>query len=99
YGYALRDVFLPWASRAGVMEADKLDQRQLDRFTSDLLETVGPRGHTLSRHTVHSYVRPVRQFLAWARKEGDITSTARPQLPRLGRRVIDVLSRDEIARI
>jgi integrase/recombinase XerD len=98
YGYALRDVFLPWASEAGLTEIDQLDQRHLDRFTADLLERHGPRG-PLSRHTVHSYVRPIRQCLTWAQQQGDMTTSARPQLPRLGRRVIDVLSRDEIARL
>jgi integrase/recombinase XerD len=98
YGYSLRDVFLPWAARQGVTEIDQLDQWLLDRFTAELLERRGRSGE-LSRHTVHSYVRPVRQCLAWAQQHGDMTTSVQPQLPRLGRRVIDVLSRDEIARL
>lgn len=98
YGYSLRDVFLPWAARAGVSEIELVDQRLLDRFTSDLLDTEGPRGQ-LSRHTAHSYIRPVRQCLAWAHRQGDISAPVKPQLPRLPRRVIDVLSRDEIAQL
>lgn len=98
YSYSLRHVFLPWAARAGITDAEQLDERALDRFTAELLEHGGPRG-ALSRHTVHSYVRPVRQCLGWAHKQGDMSSAARPQLPRLPRRVIDVLSRDEISRL
>jgi site-specific recombinase XerD len=98
YGYSLREVFLPWAAKAGITEIDQLDQRLLDRFTADLLDSGGRHGQ-LSRHTAHSYIRPVRQCLAWAHAQGDISSSVKPQLPRLPRRVIDVLSRDDIARL
>jgi integrase/recombinase XerD len=98
YGFSLRDVFLPWARRAGLREPGELTQRMLDRFTAELLDRGSDGGgdRPLSRNTVHSYVRPLRQLLVWGTKEGDISGGARPQLPRLPRRVIDVLSRDEI---
>jgi integrase len=98
YGYALHSVFLPWAAREGLTDPDQLDQRRLDRFSANLLSVETRRG-PLSRDTVHSYVRPVRQLLSWAQSQGESTTSARPQLPRLSRRVIDVLSRDEISRL
>lgn len=98
YAYSLQEVFLPWCGRVGVETVDQLDQRALDRFTSGLLEDGGKRGKPLSKDTVHSYVRAVRQFLKWAAKEGEPVKGT-PQLPRLTRRVLDVLSREEIERL
>jgi site-specific recombinase XerD len=98
YAYSLQDVFLPWCARVGVERVDQLDQRALDRFTSGLLEDGGKRGKPLSKDTVHSYVRAVRQFLKWAAKEGEAVKGT-PQLPRLTRRVLDMLSREEIERL
>jgi len=97
YGYTLKTVFLPWCAKNGVLRGFDLDQRTFDRFTSDLLEMGGKRGQ-LSRHTVHSYVRAVRQLASWAEREEEM-GPARPQLPRLPRRVIDTLSREEIDRL
>jgi integrase len=45
--------------------------------------------------SIHTFSRTVAQFLNWCRSEGEAVS-GKPQLPRLGRRVIDVLSREEI---
>jgi site-specific recombinase XerD len=95
YTYSLREVLLPWCDREGIADVEQLDQRALDRYTAKLLRDGGARGR-LSPHTVHSYVRPVRQFLAWVTAEGERSSTAKPQLPRLPRRILDVLSREEI---
>lgn len=99
YTYTLVDVFLPWCAASDVTEPGQLTQRALDRFTAHLLDTPGKRGQPLSRHTVHPYVRVVRQLLAWCKTEGEAVTGARPQLPRLPRRVVDVLSREEIDRL
>lgn len=98
YGYSLRQVFLPWARTRELTEPGDLTQRLIDRFTADLYDS-GNDGRPLSRDTIHSYVRPVRQFLRWAHREGDLTTAILPQLPRLNRRVIDVLARDEIDKL
>lgn len=98
YAFSLRDVFLPWCAGQGVRDVDELTQRVLDRFTAHLIQTGGLRG-PLSPSTVHSYVRPVRQLLTWAAKEGERTTGARPQLPRQPRVILDVLSREEIDRL
>ena len=65
YGYALRDVFLPWCREQGIAEVRDLDGRTVDRFTSALLHRER-NGRPISKHTVHSYIRPVRQLLTWA---------------------------------
>ena len=98
YCYALKEIFLPWCKEAGIDSAEELTQRVLDRFTGSLLRDGGRRGQ-LSPHTVHSYVRTVRQFLTWAQREGEVLSGAKPQLPRLPKRVVDVLSREEIDKL
>lgn len=95
YRFSLTEVFLPWCRDQAVNDVAELSQRALDRFTAHLLEEGGRRGR-LSRTTSHTYIRHVRQFLNWARKEGETASEAKPQLPRLPRRVLDVLSREEI---
>jgi hypothetical protein len=90
-----RRVFLPWCAAQGVDGVDALNQRVLDRFTSSLLTEGGTLGRPLSRFSVHSHARTVRQFLAWCQREGEEVR-GQPQLPSLPRRVLDVLSRDEM---
>jgi len=94
YGYALRVVFLSWCADNDITALEQLDGRTVDRFTSSLLQR-RPRGHAISKHTVHSYVRPVRQLLTWATHVGEDVK-AKPQLPRLPKPLHEVLSRDEI---
>ena len=96
YTFCLVQILLPWCRENSIREIRELSQRTLDRFTSALLRSGGRRGTSLSPDTVHTYVRTVRQFLTWAQREGEQMTAARPQLPRLSRRVLDVLSRHEI---
>jgi site-specific recombinase XerD len=96
YRDALEAVLLPFCVARRVEHIDQLDDRLLNDLTVSLLDGSGSRsGKALSKHTVHSYVRAINAFLAWARKDGE-TVTAKAKLPTLGRRVLDVLSRDEI---
>lgn len=99
YAFSLREMFLPWCVRNNITDAPQLTQRMLDRFTSDLYELGGRRKKTLSRHTAHTYIRHVRQFLHWAAREGEVDDKVQPQLPKLPRRVLDVLTREEIDRL
>jgi integrase/recombinase XerD len=96
YSFSLKEIFAPWCAANGISDVSELTQRALDRFTSHLYESGGRTGAPLSRHTSHTYIRHVRQFLNWAEKEGEETTSAKPQLPRLPRRVLDVLTRQEI---
>jgi len=79
YGYALRDVFLTWCTAEGLDAVGDLDGRGIDRFTSLLLRR-SRNGHAISKHSVHSHIRPVRQMLTWAAEEGEEVR-AKPQLP------------------
>ncbi len=95
YGFALRSVLLPWCAASDITAVEELDGRAVDRFTADLLTRTSARGQPLSKHSVHTYVRAVRQLLTWAQREGE-SVVAKPQLPKLGKRHREVLSREEI---
>lgn len=97
YGYPLREVFLPFCREQGIAEPDQVERRLLDRLTTQLLDQGGKRG-PLSRYTVNSYVGSVNLFLNWAGKEGEL-KPVKAQAPKLPRRLLDVLSRDEIQRL
>jgi site-specific recombinase XerD len=97
YEYPVRSEFLPWCAREGISEPTQLTSQLVGRFTSKLLEDGGKRGQ-LSRASVRSYVRSVRVFLGWTAKAdgGAAAVGASPKLPKPERRIIDVLSREEI---
>lgn len=95
YAYVLKSVFLPFCRREGVNQPDQVTRKVLDRFSTGLLDTGGSNGR-LSKHSVHSYVRSVNSFLSWAAREGEVGADTKAQLPKLGRRLLEVLSRDEI---
>jgi integrase len=96
YGYPLQRIFLPWCHARGVTEAAQLNTRVMDAFSVHLLEDGGKDGRALAKTSVHAYVRAVRGFAQWCEREGE-GKLARPALPKLPRRVLDVLDRDEIA--
>jgi len=98
YGYPLRQVLLPFCQREAIKEPAQLDNRALDRLATELLERKGPGGEPLSKHSVHAYMRAVNGFLRWSAAEGEEVK-ARAQLPKLPRRLIDVLNREEIGRM
>jgi len=100
YDSTLRRVFLPWCVREGVTAPAQLTAPLVGRFTTQLLEEGGRRG-PLSRATVRSYVRTTRGFLSWVgNPEGGAAEVGvKPRLPKDEVRMIDVLSRDEIARV
>jgi len=95
YSYALRNVFLPWCDAEGIARLSDLDRRAFDRYSSMLLAKRNRYGQAISKHSVHSFLRPVRLLLNWASREGEEV-VARPQLPRREKPIRDVLSRAEI---
>jgi integrase len=95
YGFVLHRIFLPWCDAANVHEPAQLDDAVLRRFTAQLIDRPTAKGTPLSRHSTRSYVRVVRLFLGWAERQGEEIS-AKPQLPRAGKRRRDALSREEI---
>jgi integrase/recombinase XerD len=95
YSYSIYSVLLPWCEREGITDLSQLDRRAVDRFTSELLTRTTQAGQPLSRHSVATYIRPIRLLLNWASREGEAVK-ARPQLPRRERPIRDVLSRAEL---
>jgi integrase len=94
YGYPLRKLLLPWCAEHGISEVAAIDARKIDAFSAYLLKLEWKNG-PLSRHSVHAYARAVRGFLIWCKREGEAV-TANPKLPRLPRKVVDVLTWQEI---
>lgn len=97
YGYPLRAVFLPWCAAHEVTEPSQLTSRTLDRFVGDLLEHGGKRGE-LSKQTAWTYAKAAKRFLAWLKTEGEAVD-GEVQLPRLPKRLVETLDRDEIQRL
>jgi integrase/recombinase XerD len=98
YSYSLRNIFLVWCETEGITRLDQLDRRAFDRFTAALLARRNRYGNPITKHSVHTFIRPVRLLLNWAGREGEDV-LARPQLPRREKPVRDVLSRQEIDRL
>src|SRR5580700_1353356 len=98
YESVLHRLFLPFLAGEKVTAPAQINQRVLDRLSAHLLDTGGPRS-ALSRHSVASYLRAIGSYVKWARSEGEITADARPQSVKLPRRVMIVLTRQEIQRI
>lgn len=95
YGYPLSGIFLPWCSERDVRELSQLNGRTMDAFSVALIERRTKAGRPLEKTSIHAYSRAVRGFLNWCAQEGEGTA-AKPPLPKLPRRVLDVLNPDEI---
>jgi site-specific recombinase XerD len=98
YRPRLERIFLPWCRREGITEASAITQRVLDRFSSELLEKGGERKAKLSPDSVGSYLHSVNTFLKWCEKEGEAVA-AKAATPKTPRRILPVLSREEIDRM
>ena len=68
YELALQRVLLPWVERQGIQNIEKLTSRDLDRLSAELLDQGGARGE-LSRASAWTYMRNIKLFFEWARKE------------------------------
>ena len=98
YRYPLLEVFLPFCAEEGIDEPGQVTKRMLDRLTTRLLDKGGKKG-PLSKFTVASYVRSINAFLSWARREGEVGDGVKAQAPKLPRRLLDVLGREEIGQL
>jgi integrase/recombinase XerD len=88
---------LPWAAARGVTTAQELDQGLLDRLSAYLIdEHLTPQGKPLSRESVRTYMRTVRSFVKWAQKRGRLGAKLATPMPRATKRVLDVLSVEEM---
>lgn len=88
-------VFLAWCGEHGITSIEQLDQRSMDRFTSWLHTKPGIAGRT-AEPGLDPRLFPDSGAIPSLVPAGGETVKAKPQLPRLGRRVIDVLSGSEI---
>src|SRR5262245_61997671 len=95
YRYPLLGVLLPFCERERIADVSAINAPVLDRLSAELLESGGRNGQPLSPHSVHSYSRAINHFLSWAKKEGEQVD-ARAQLPKLPKRLVEVLSREEV---
>jgi site-specific recombinase XerD len=95
YEHCLFQLFLPWCELEGIREPGHLNRRVLERYAGKLHQQGGKSGRALSKDSVHTYLRPVNSFTGWLREEGE-AATGKAPLPRLPKRDVDVLSRDEI---
>lgn len=98
YGRTLRRLFLPYLAERG-LELTQVDQRVLDRWVTHLQEHGGTKKAELSAESVRSYAAAANHFLSWARREGELRSDARARAPKPERRLLEVLSRQEIQRL
>jgi integrase len=69
-----------------------LTKRHLERLAADLL------GSGRSRQSVKTYLSAINRFLKWCSDEGELARLRAPQ-PSVERKVLDVLTREEIRRI
>jgi integrase/recombinase XerC len=100
YSNTLRQVLLPWCERVGVAELGQLDQPLLDRLNSDLLGQVsGHTGRPLSRATVATYLRGVRQLVKWAQKSGRASQGLTVQKVTVPKKMLVTMTRPEIAEL
>ena len=96
YKEVLEEVLVPFCSREGLHAPAELTSRHLNDLGAGHLDGTHSRsGRPISKATVHSYMRAINSFLAWARAQGE-GSSARGRLPSMRKRVLDTLSRDEI---
>jgi integrase/recombinase XerD len=95
YRFPLNDVLLPYCRRHSIADVEELTRAALDQLSAQLLEEGGKSGRPLSRHTIASYLRSINVFLSWAEAEGESVA-GRAKAPKSSKRLIDVLSRDEI---
>ncbi|MHB8719288.1 MAG: tyrosine-type recombinase/integrase [Candidatus Dormibacteria bacterium] len=100
YADALSSVLLPYCSARKVTDPAQVNSRLLNDLGAGLLDgSLSRTGRPLSKATVHSYMRAVNTFVAWANQQAGEAITAKAKLPTMARGVLDVLSREEVARI
>jgi len=89
YRWPVYNLLLPACQEAGITNPAEIDRRFLDRLNASLLDS--PR----SSASVRSYLRQINVFLRWCEREGE-GAAATAQLPKVPKRLLAVLSRDEI---
>lgn len=91
YSDVLRRVLLRFCEQESI-EPAHLTKRHLERLATQLLQ----RG--LSKQSVKTYMSAINHFLKWCSEEAEMAAVRGPE-PRVERRLLEVLERDEIQRI
>src|SRR5256886_1268484 len=91
YSDVLRRVLLGYCTENGI-EPTALTKRDLERLSAGLLQA------GRSRQSVKTYMSAINRFLKWCSEEGELAALRGPE-PKVGRRILDVLSREEIRQI
>src|SRR5262249_54547797 len=92
---------LPWCDREGISEPSRLARAAPNRL-STWLQTAprdGGREGKRSLVTIETYLRTISYFVSWAKQQEEVAGNLRVQRPRLDRRLLDLLNRDEIGRL
>jgi len=91
YSDVLRRVLLGYCAENGI-EPTALTKRDLERLSAGLLQA------GRSKQSVKTYMSAINRFLRWCAEEGELAALRGPE-PKVGRRILDVLSREEIRQI
>ena len=99
YESILNKIFFPWCAAEEITTVGQLTQATLDRLNVDLLSRTSNTGKALSRASVATYLRGIRQFIRWAQKERMAAADLDVQRIRPQGKLLEVLSREELARL
>jgi len=91
YSDVLRRVLLGYCTRNEI-EPQALTKRDLERLSAELFEA------GRSRQSVKTYMSAINRFLKWCAEEEGLASLRGPE-PKVERRILDVLTREEIGQI
>jgi integrase len=92
YRWPVNQLLLPACAREGITVPSEIDRRFLDRLNAELLDS------GRSPASVQSYLRQINVFLRWCEREGE-GSVATAQLPKVPKKLVEILTRDEIRRL
>src|SRR5437660_152747 len=92
----LERIFLPWCRENGITDPEQLDQRTINRFSTNLMDGGGAKGQPLSPHSVAAYVKTTNTFLNWLRENTDRKPAGNGHKPKLPKREVEVLSDAEV---
>lgn len=98
YSWAIRTLFLPWCAERGVTGPDELTPALINRWTAELHARGGPKGK-LAPASILAYVEQVNRWLRWVHAQGEMPNRLQAHRPRLARRVLPVLSPEEVTRM
>src|SRR5487761_1879819 len=98
YRYAL-NIWLEWCRTQDIDRLEEVTNAVLNRYSIHLQTERLWRGRHLRPASVKTYVEAVNWWLRWCQAEGHSDRRPQGQVPKLPRRILDVLTQDEIKRM